>query len=91
MRKSLLECVMLIGVGLLVSCQGVPPGVKPPESGEQPPKIEEPKQPEQPPSVKGRAAQRVSRDNRADRGALGHSPRSLPNESYRSAAGHGRV
>jgi hypothetical protein len=52
MRKSLLACVMLIGVGLLVSCQGVPPGVKPPESGEQPPKIEEPKQPEQPPSVK---------------------------------------
>ncbi|MCL6643142.1 MAG: ABC transporter substrate-binding protein, partial [Candidatus Bipolaricaulota bacterium] len=42
-------CVM---VGVLVGlsgCQGVPPGVKPPETGQQqPPKIEEPKQPEYP-------------------------------------------
>lgn len=45
--------VVLVGVGFLFGlsgCQGVPPGVKPPETSQpqQPPKIEEPKQPAQP-------------------------------------------
>lgn len=43
--------IVVVGfvIGLLNGCQGVPPGVKPPESSQQqPPKIEEPKPPEQP-------------------------------------------
>jgi ABC-type transport system substrate-binding protein len=45
--------VAVVGVGFVLAlvngCQGVPPGVKPPEAGQQqPPKIEGPKQPEQP-------------------------------------------
>ena len=51
MRTSTLVFAVCIGIGLIVGlngCQGVPPGVKTPETGQsQPPKVEEPKQPEQ--------------------------------------------
>ena len=52
MRKSTLALIALIGVGFVLGflsgCQGVPPGVKPPEAGQQQ-QPEAPAQPEQPP------------------------------------------
>ncbi len=51
MRKSVL--VVCIGIGLVLglsSCQGVPPGVKPPEAGQQQQPTIAPAQPQQPPA-----------------------------------------
>jgi ABC-type transport system substrate-binding protein len=40
---------MVVGIGFVLGgCQGVPPGVKPPDQQQQQPRIEEPKQSEQP-------------------------------------------
>ncbi len=44
---KVLAVLIVVWVGLS-GCQGVPPGVKPPQAGQQQPKIEEPKQLEQP-------------------------------------------
>ncbi len=71
MNKSLIVFAVMVGIGVLLSgCQGVPPGVKPPEESQQLPKIEEPKEPEQPPPERAQEPKEAPKETLGQIGAL---------------------